>query len=288
MSGSVFLGLVTHPKTRFPEASGPAGLAALLTQELTSLGWSTRLSVIAENLVDSSLLTVTQSSITNSVRHEMAIEQDWNEFQRLGAINGRVRLRIRELSRLAKAHIPTASAHDSARRQILRLANIETAHLTLLVEGEESGSDWILILEDDAINSDVPRLSRELDRNLHLWGEQPRPAYVNLSRSFSLDRLKHGGSLTNEGLWSNGSHILSSTIPFTNTVCAVLYRKEFLQALNRELNAIPLEPVVPIDWKINLALMRLNGKGLLGKGDCYTIDPAPILQGSMLKADQST
>ena len=290
MSDSMFIGLVTHPKTRFPEASGPAGLAGLLTQELTSLGWSTQLSVIAENLVDSSLLALTQSSITNSIRREMAIERDWNKFQhqRVGAITGRILLRFRELFRLAKTRIPTASARDSARRQILRLANIETAHLTLLREGEESDADWVLILEDDAINPDVPGLSKELDSNLRMWAGEPQPSYVNLSRSFSLDRLKHGGSLTNEGPWSKNSHIVSSTVPFTNTVCAVLYRKDFLQALNRELTAIPLEPVVPIDWKINLALMRLSSKGLLGERDCYTINPAPILQGSMLTDDQDT
>ena len=290
MSDSMFIGLVTHPKTRFPEASGPAGLAELLAQELASLGWSAQSSVMSENLIDSSILTLTHSNISDAVRLEMKIEQDWNEFQhrKVDATKRHIWLRIREIFRLAKLQIPTASARESARRQMVRLANIEMAHLMLLQEGEESGADWILILEDDAINSDVPRLSRELDRHLRLWGGQPQPFYVNLSRSFSLDRLKHGGSLTREGPWSQDSHILSSTIPFTNTVCAVLYRKEFLQALNRELKSIPLEPVVPIDWKINMALMNLSGKGLLGKGDCYTIDPAPILQGSMLKADHST
>ena len=290
MSGLVLTGLVTHPKTQFPEASGPTGLAGLLTQELTSLGWSTHLSIVGENLIDSSLLTLTQSSITNSVRREMNIEQDWNEFQhqRVGALKGRVLLRLRRIFRLAKMHMPTASARDSARRQILRLANIELAHLTLLQEGEGSEADWVLILEDDAINPDVPGFSRELDRHLRLWDGQAQPSYVNFSKSFSLERLKHGRSFKHEGLWSHDSHILSSTVPFTNTVCAVLYRREFLQELNRELKAIPLEPVVPIDWKINLALMSLSGKGLIAKGDCYTVDPAPILQGSMLKTDQST
>jgi len=255
-----------------------------------SLGWSTQLSVIADDRVDSSILTLTQSSIAKSVKFEMQIERDWSDFQLQGARDWKQHfwLQLRERYRLAKSRVPTNSAREAARRQIIRLANIEKAHLTLLAEGEKSGAEWVLILEDDAVNSDVAELSRDLNRNLRLWSDEPQPAYVNLSRSFALDQLQHGGALTNQGVWSHNSRVLSSTIPFTNTVCAVLYRKEFLRELNQELQGIPLEPIVPIDWKINLAIMRLSRKDRLTKGACYTIDPAPIVQGSMLKTGNFT
>jgi hypothetical protein len=67
----------------------------------------------------------------------------------------------------------------------------------------------------------------------------------------------------------------------TNTVCAVLYRSTFLADLLPTLKDIPMEPIVPIDWKLNAALMQLVREGTIGDGDCFTLEPAPIRQSSM-------
>jgi len=48
-----------------------------------------------------------------------------------------------------------------------------------------------------------------------------------------------------------------------------------------EFGVIPLSPVLPIDWKLNVALMNLVAAGKLGEGDCWQVDPAPFIQGSM-------
>lgn len=164
----------------------------------------------------------------------------------------------------------------------MRLANIEAAHMSLMRAGVTSGSQWILILEDDARAPDYRRLAQEFNENLVSWNRATQPSYVNVSQSFALDALKIDRTLTTVGPWSSASTVLSSFIPFTNTVCAVLYRGEFLQTLNEEMEGIPLQPIIPIDWKLNLALMRLHTKGLIRPGDCYTVDPAPIVQGSMV------
>jgi len=42
-----------------------------------------------------------------------------------------------------------------------------------------------------------------------------------------------------------------------------------------------MQPIVPIDWKVNDAIMNLSHTGVLGPGDCYTVDPGPIRQASM-------
>jgi len=49
--------------------------------------------------------------------------------------------------------------------------------------------------------------------------------------------------------------------PVTNTVCAVLYRRSFLAHILAKLEDIPTYPVVPIDWKLNRALMNMNKFG---------------------------
>jgi len=151
----------------------------------------------------------------------------------------------------------------------------------LLRQGADSGAQWILIVEDDAFTDDPHRLAEDLDTHLNRWHDSHQPKYVNISQSFPLSELRLSSSLVDEGDWNASVRIISSTTPFTNTVCAILYRRQFLQELVREMDAIPLEPIVPIDWKLNIAIMNASAAGMLGPSDCYTLDPAPIVQGSM-------
>jgi hypothetical protein len=76
--------------------------------------------------------------------------------------------------------------------------------------------------------------------------------------------------------------IAQSLLPVTNTVCAILYRTEFLMQLLDVWEALPMEPVVPIDWKLNRALMTLYQRGSLPPGSTWLVDPAPIIQMSMI------
>ena len=115
--------------------------------------------------------------------------------------------------------------------------------------------------------------------------DQRQPAYVNISQSFALDELGISDLLTvaPDASWAGDAprHILSSARPATNTVCAILYRGSFVRDLLAVTDALPMEPVVPIDWKLNLALMQMFSSGALGAGDCWFVDPAPIDQLSM-------
>lgn len=286
MQKSLFIGLVTHPKTRFVDASGSQGLAAGLARELSAMGWDVQTTIVSENVLGASELDLSPRGILRSLRQEMAVERQWARFQRerspLRQMAHSAALRAREAFRLWKFFRPTPSARKSAEQTLLRLANIEVAHMSLMRAGAAHGSQWILILEDDARAPDHRHLAHEFNENLGSWNTSTQPSYVNVSQSFALDALKIDRALTVVGPWSPVSKVLSSSIPFTNTVCAVLYRREFLQTLIEEMEGIPLQPIIPIDWKLNLALMRLYTKGLIRPGDCYTVDPAPIVQGSML------
>lgn len=166
-----------------------------------------------------------------------------------------------------------------------RLINIELAHVSLIKEGCQSGCDWILILEDDAHAGSISELADSLARFIMTMEQTTnlgsQPQYVNLSRSFSETRLGVTTLMTHAGHWSAGAELLASSKPVTNTVCAVLYRREFAERLLTEFESIPLSPVLPIDWKLNLAIMRLFDLAELGPGDYWTVNPAPILQGSM-------
>jgi len=164
---------------------------------------------------------------------------------------------------------------------LMRLANIEAAHLSLMNQAIESRAKWVLILEDDAESTNVKELAQQLAIHMDAWNSDSQPQYVNISDSFALADLNLDHNLDRIGRWDAASTLYSARRPFTNTVCAVLYRSKFLRHLLKVLIEIPMQPIVPIDWKVNSAIMHMSQTGVLGPGDCYTIDPGPIRQASM-------
>ena len=162
-----------------------------------------------------------------------------------------------------------------------RLANIERGHLSLMEQALTADCQWALILEDDAQSPNPDQLATDLVNHLSAWDNTSQPSYVNMSESFPISELGLGGKLKNQGAWDSRSDVVSATMPFTNTVCAMLYRREFLMDLVEELRSIPLEPIVPIDWKLNMAIMSLSKANKLEPDYCYAVTPAPIIQGSM-------
>ena len=166
---------------------------------------------------------------------------------------------------------------------IRRLANIETSHLALMELAMASGAQWALILEDDAQVADPATFAGELVSFAERYGEESQPLYVNLSRSFELHALRIEHLMRHVGTWSDDGtvELLASSRPVTNTVCAVLYRGMFLGDLAGVMRSIPLHPVVPIDWKLNHALMELTARTRIRDADCWTASPAPVIQGSM-------
>jgi len=58
----------------------------------------------------------------------------------------------------------------------------------------------------------------------------------------------------------------------------MLYRRPFLEHLRSTLALIPLSPVIPIDFKVNEALMRMAP--VCPAGDAWLASPAPLTQRS--------
>lgn len=164
-----------------------------------------------------------------------------------------------------------------------RLLNIELSHLDLMRRGLDSGAPWVLILEDDGFVDNLSDLVEGLDG---LMGGTA--SYVNLSASFSPRELGIEHLLAPASVGWQGSHprsVLAADRPVTNTVCAILYSAEFLALLVSAMDRLPMEPVVPIDWKLNTALMDLHAEGMAPPDTCLLVEPAPIAQMSMRPAE---
>ncbi len=274
---AIFIGVVSHERTSRPKAQGPEGLAQRLGAELRGMGSSVTIRINTEDLLDHSGIHVTDQVVAASSAEELRIEKKWAHY--LGIYNS-LGWRTTHLLRWLRYWVHTYWRRSP--RPVTRLINIELSHRNLLQQSVTAGADWILILEDDAECSNIS----DLATGLHgIMNGTAIPDMVNLSRSFTAEELRVDHLLypadSQPWIGTESRTILAATKPVTNTVCANLYRGGFAKQLARELSELPLVPVAPIDWKLNLALMNLFDQRHLGSGDCWWVEPAPITQGSM-------
>ena len=273
LSPTLFLGLVSHERTRFVDSLGPEGLA----QRLQSAFGDAHLVVTTRNLADELGIDVSRQTVQSSLSAEMRADRQWGRF--LGRdkdVRWWLHHLLRRIRRLGRLFIsPPVST-------VRRLLNIELSHMDLLRQGLDSGAPWILILEDDAGCHDVNELSEGLK---HLFLSAHGDGLVNLSESFTFDELGLTRLLTAEDRmrWSEEGErtVLCCELPATNTVCAIVYSRGAAQRILAQLERLPLEPVLPIDWKLNVALMRLHQSTGGSEISSWFVHPAPIQQRSM-------
>lgn len=282
----MFLGLVTHRATRFPESGGESGLLEQVRRGLQARGVSSTLTIHDADHFDADLVPLTTAEVLASVQAELDLERRWRVYVRpeRDGMPLRAFMMARRLYRYVRLAPPWQGTDEASARgaaMLRRLVNIEMAHLHLMTQAIESGSDWALIVEDDAHSSDPQEFAQALASFIAAQGEVRQPRYVNLSRSFEADPLGIDRHLSDIGAWDEDARILSSDRPLTNTVCAILYRTDFLRELMPVLDSIPVSPVLPIDWKLNKGLLELYGHDVLGRGDCWFVEPGPLTQGSM-------
>jgi len=296
----LFIGVVSHVGSRFAANCGPDGLAQRLTDELADLGISCALQINLDDDYDPAMLPIDAALVATSLDAQLKVEGDWAAYlAEAGGPGPRpwagvVTALRRHRARRRYERSDGRAASDAGTRMIRRLLNIELSHRRLLQAGIDTGSPWILILEDDAGCTDVTDCARGLAGIIGIAdegdGSRMHPAYLNLSRSFSATRLGIDTLLRPVSAvpWQGPAQrqVHAATRPVTNTVCAIAYRRDFAKCLLDAFGLMPLAPVIPIDWKLNAALMEMHRSGGLGAGACWLVEPAPIVQLSMHRAQE--
>lgn len=275
----MFLGVVSHPGSRFAQSQSADGFPARLARALGDRSVPVELIIETRNLFTENPRPLLPSDVQESLDAQLDLERDWARYVH-GSASSSFRKRMRHLllrlGRLRRRVRPPVVG------TLERLLNIEFSHISLLQRGIASGAPWIVILEDDADCVDVADCAAGI---AGLTSSAPDSvAYVNLSESFDLDELDVQPLLHASGSSWQGSvqrSILSADKPITNTVCAIAYRRDFARDLLAEFERQGSFPVLPIDWKLNLALMTMHARGNLREGSCWWIQPAPIAQMSM-------
>lgn len=274
---TIRIGVVSYVGSRFSESQGDRGLGRLLEVAFDDLGIASEVRISTEDSGDRYGVQVTPRTAQESLTEQLRIQRRWSRFlhQHQGLRwwgDYGLRLARRAVQRVDSPPVSMIS----------RLLNIEVAHRDLLAWGSENGSDWVLILEDDAASGDVGDLVAGLSGIIN---SAESPCYVNLSESFSAADLgvEHLLSVADSARWEGSSAraIVQSELPITNTVCAILYRADFARRLLNAYEELPLEPVLPIDWKLNAALILMHERGEISTNECWQVEPAPILQMSM-------
>jgi hypothetical protein len=243
-------------------------------------GVTTGVQVNTANLHDHAALPIDAGTVQQTLSAELRLQGEWAAYLRAGE-SGSVSDAARSVVRSARRAVRRFRAPSP--KSVTRLVNIELSHLDLLRAGLASGAPWILILEDDAFAPDLSDCSEGL---LGLMRDCPASVdFINVSQSFSNAELGISHLLTSltQPVWAGSIDraIFAASRPVTNTVCAILYRRDFVREVVTVMDALPMTPVVPIDWKLNIALMQLFELGHLRDGSCLLVDPAPIDQMSM-------
>jgi len=258
----LFIGVVSHVGSRFAANCGPDGLAQRLTDELADLGISCALQINLDDDYDPAMLPIDAALVATSLDAQLKVEGDWAAYlAEAGGPGPRpwagvVTALRRHRARRRYERSDGRAASDAGTRMIRRLLNIELSHRRLLQAGIDTGSPWILILEDDAGCTDVTDCARGLAGIIGMAdegaGSRMHPAHLNLSRSFSATRLGIDALLrpVPTASWQGAAQrqVLAATRPVTNTVCAIAYRRDFAKRLLDAFDRMPLVPVIPIDW----------------------------------------
>lgn len=279
---SLFIGIVTHSRSRYMAEVTSPELLASFEELLANQGVPCSFLVSDRNDADPHVGLVTRRAIIASAWAQARVESDWDAY-----ISGTRRRRLRRLvlgvHRMVDYLRPTGRLGPPRGRTVLtRLLNIELSHLRLMREAVDRHSDWALIIEDDADTSNLAAAISVVSGVLRDRGDQATPRYVSLSKSFDAGPLGVSTLLHPlEGESWPEANVLEAARPITNTVCAVLYRTAFIARLLEELESMGLFPVIPIDWKLNAALMAMHRRGETGPGDCWFVEPAPFIQRSM-------
>jgi hypothetical protein len=165
----------------------------------------------------------------------------------------------------------------------VRQKNITFNHIAMMKRLDNSKSQYLLIIEDDFLINDQIILKDEFKSILNIINVKENIKILNLSKSFTEKQLgTDKNRLKLIKIESNTQNkIVQYNYPVTNTACAILYKKEVISDLIRELEKLDKYNFIPIDHKLNIslrALMRMNKLNNL----CYaSVVPGLLLQGSL-------
>lgn len=155
--------------------------------------------------------------------------------------------------------------------EIKKVRNLRSAYAHMWALSLEGASEWTLFLEDDAIPADG--VSESLSLLEKFLATPTEFSNIELSQSYSLGELAIGEFKTTSPLGREVG-IFTLRVAATNTTCASLMRRDFIEQLL--IDEEPSSSDVPVDLYISLIGTRQ------GRTSAFA-DPALFIHGSDFK-----
>ena len=276
----IFIGVLTHNSSRFSVAH-----TKLLSSNLNRAGIVATLEVCKENLIENSWKSVTRRTAMVSTVEYGLLRIEWYRqlFKKSAVALGFLLASAHLLKELASLLLP--GGLDRTRRSMIRLRNISLGHASLWHQALVSESEWILMLEDDADPTEPTTLNLYLLKIIEYLEEKIESTsgiYCDASLSYSSDELGIK-TLENPCLLTGAQMLYAVDKPFTNTLCAVLMSRTFLQTLSADIHMYlktTKNGYLPIDWLVNKCMLENQAKHD-SHNRFYKIQPGLYTQRSM-------
>lgn len=273
----LFIGVVTHARSRFNSRGEAEAQATDLARELEERGVRTTVLVSDRDDYDRASFPLSRLDLSRSAVHEASLEHRWRRYLASGGCTPARSAVVDAGYWLAMTAKRVVTAD---RRTAIRLLNIDLSHLRIMDAAVSDGAPWALIIEDDARVSSARTTAGDLVRLLDFL-PATRVQFANLSESVPLEQLGVNGALGKRAVDGGPEWLVEARLPVTNTVCANLYRASFLARIANGIRSTGLVPVAPIDWRLNEQILRLFEDGELGDGSCAWAVPGLFRQASM-------
>ena len=198
-----------------------------------------------------------QILLSHRIQHLMAnawFEARWKWYTRHGGISGAIvstgRSTIAFSMSLAKS-IFVWNAGTSSAAKTIQLTRKHNAAWSQFLESE---SDFLLVLEDDALLLDGWKVKWAQIQKLLFSAKSPGKLFISLGRGFSFDQL---GTLHLSRSIDGGEVFIEMSKPFANTTCAYLINRELAEALVTYSSSWPNRMLLNADFFLNDLMIRL-------------------------------
>ena len=275
----IFIGLVTHPRSRFNSKGQASQKVIELANSLNQLGFNVVTLISDRNDFDLSGKVIGIADRVRSAWRQAQVEKAWNEYLRESTGSDSDACKHGAIF-FSGMFVKRATSFLLNSSSLARLANIDFSHLRVLKEGVATGAEWVLIIEDDAQFAEPVGTADALRTVLDFLTGHTGNIFINLSESMDVVQLKVDGivSCGNSVLtFANDSELVEVSPAISNTVCANIYSADFAQDFVSAIEAQGIFPSVPIDWRLNQLIMDSQ----ITPTECYWVKPGLFLQGSM-------
>jgi hypothetical protein len=262
---NIQFGLVTHPRTRYPDLYWEKYKKIAYSLEDSRVITKLSISVSSKNYINEEKIRL--AKIIRGRWANLSLSISWYAYLNSDSIIRKIRKWVSasiDLIKFITRLILNKSFRINETKSYIRHQNISRSHQAVFLDAEMNDSDWALILEDDVCDRDFEVEILKVLRYIRERDFSKIDLFINLSDSLSYKQMGVSKIVIESKLNSDSSDFWMTTKTFHNTTAANLYNKRFISKFNsafsEQINWC-VERAIPFDWILNhLVLQEIGGE----------------------------